>query len=160
MSEAESVGSQRKGRAAVGAAVLAFSLAYLHQASSLSIGTAEQPGPALFPLAVGGFLAFAALVTLVEAWRGISRDETVDLPHGTGLVRVIGLAVSIVAYVLLLPMLGHIVTTVLFCTVSLRLLGGKSWLWAVIGGLTIGIAMNLVFVNALGVPMPEGLLDI
>lgn len=160
MSDAEPTGGQRKGRAVVGAVVLVFVAGYLAYASTLSMGTGEQPGPAVFPIAVGVFLALASAATIVEAWRGSGEDGPVDLPRGRPLIQIGLLLVALVGYVVLLPELGHLITTVLFSVGLLRALSERSWAWVVLCGLAMGIGTHVIFVTLLGVPMPDGILEI
>ncbi|ANY06140.1 tripartite tricarboxylate transporter TctB family protein [Pseudonocardia sp. HH130630-07] len=141
------------------AVVLVFALGYLSQAAALSLGTPEQPGPAVFPLAVGAFLAVACLATIVEELRSGGR-EPVDLPRGDGRTKAVVLVAATVGYVLVLPLLGHLVTTALFCVGLLRVLSGRSWLWSVLAGVAMGVAVHLLFVTALGVSMPDGVAEI
>ncbi|WP_224387650.1 tripartite tricarboxylate transporter TctB family protein [Pseudonocardia sp. ICBG1293] len=152
-------GGGRRGRAVVAAVVLLFALGYLSQAAALSLGTPEQPGPALFPLAVGAFLAVACLATIIEELRSGGRGP-VDLPRDDGRTKAVVLVAATVGYVLLLPFLGHLVTTAVFCVGLLRVLSGRSWRWSVLAGAGMGVAVHLLFVTALGVSMPVGVLEI
>lgn len=60
----------------IATAVLA--VAYLGEAMRYPRGTMAQPGPGLFPLAVGALLLLASLATGLEAWprhRGETCEE-------------------------------------------------------------------------------------
>ena len=119
----------------------------------LGLGELTAPGPGLWPFIVSLLLTgtAAALVLL---------DPAEDYePWTRGTVRIIAGLVSLGVFILLFQTLGFVVAAFLMLLLWLRVFGGESWRWSV--GLAAGGAavLYLLFVEALGVPFPDGLLD-
>jgi putative tricarboxylic transport membrane protein len=150
---------KRSAYLAVGGVGISCATAYLGMALQLPMGPLAQPGPGLFPVIAGGVLVLASFVTLLEGWR-MGREERIELPVGPGRTRLLSLVGLLTGYFLLLPWLGHLISTMLFCASMMRVLSDRSWLAIVAYSLPIAIAIYLVFVVLLQVPMPRGVLGL
>jgi hypothetical protein len=148
---------KRKGYVAIGAVGLLVGATYLGLTAELPFGTLEQPGAALFPLAVGLVMVAVSLVTIWEGWHFDAGDK-VEFPAGDDLRRLLGLVVLLFAYFLLLPWLGQLLGSALFCVFLIRLLSSVGWLRSIVYALAIAVVLYVVFVMALKVSMPRGLL--
>lgn len=153
------VQSWRRGRALVGTIGFAVSIGYLLQAFALPFGTQAQPGAAVFPVLVGFAFALVSLMTIAEAFMLRTEVKTLELPKGKDARRLLLIALTFVGYIVLLPILGHLVASILFGLLSVRILGDKSWRFSLITGAAIGVVVYAAFVLLLSVPMP-GFLDI
>ncbi|BBK40229.1 hypothetical protein STVA_02490 [Allostella vacuolata] len=150
-----------KGRAylATGAAGVALSAGYLATARHLPLGEMNQPGAGVFPAIVGILVLLASLAVLWEGWR-MPRDATVEFPAGADALRVLGLLGLIVAYVALLPWLGQVAGSFLFCLLLIRLLSDTGWVRAAVQAALIAAVAYFVFIRLLQVQMPRGILGL
>ncbi len=130
--------------------VTALGAAALAGAAGLGLGTAAQPGSGTWPM----------LVAVVTVLIGVALAVTARLAHDSerftrsSLLVLVGLA-TMVLFVALLPVIGFEIPAALLCFVWLRFLGGESWRMSL--GLSVGLvaAFYVVFVGALGVPIPH-----
>lgn len=89
-----------------------------------------------------------------------TRQGIIELWKGMRWGKVLLLVVSLLAYALLLPDLGFIITTFVVMT-FLFLLTGIERLWVCIGiALATAIASYVLFDVFLRVPLPRGILDL
>ena len=123
----------------------------------LPFGEPDQPGAAVFPLVVGILVLLASLSVLKEGWT-LPPDATVDMPTGADRARVLRLFGLILGYVVLLPWLGQVVGSLVFCLLLIRLLSATGWVRAALQATAISIAIYCVFVLLLQVQMPRGIL--
>ncbi len=149
--------SKRKGYLALGGLGLLFSAAYLGVSLRLPFGQMDQPGAAVFPVLSGALLMFSSLTALWEGWR-LDRAEKVVLPAGADLKRLLILAGLLLGYFLLLPWLGQVVGSLLFCILLIRLLSGLGWVRVLVYSPIVSFLLYFVFVYFLKVPMPRGVL--
>ncbi|MDL5362178.1 tripartite tricarboxylate transporter TctB family protein [Halalkalicoccus sp. NIPERK01] len=122
---------------------------------ALSAGFPAGPGetgPAFYPRVIAGLIALFAVVQLVRSLAGDPRAHEITLGSTR---RVVGVAVGVLAYVLLLPWLGFVVATALFLVVGMRYSGVDSPLR--IGVVAVGLTLGLhyVFGVFLRIPLPE-----
>lgn len=148
---------KRKGYLALGGLGVLFSAAYLGASFRLPFGQMDQPGAAVFPVLAGVLLMFSSLTTLWEGWRQ-DPAEKVALPAGEDLKRLLILVGLLMGYFLLLPWLGQIVTSLLFCILLIRLLSGLGWVRVLVYSPIVSFLLYFVFVYFLKVPMPRGVL--
>ncbi len=128
---------------ALGAAALVGSLA-------LGAGSAGSPGPGTWPLLISATLVVLGLA-LLPAVRRTADAERFSRPSWAVLV---GL-VTMVVFVLLLPVIGFEIPAALLAFVWLRFLGGESWRSSVVISVATVVGFYLVFVAALSVPIPH-----
>ena len=135
-------------------AALVFSLLYLWGALEYPLGTFAQPGPGLFPLFIGFFLLLSSIGSLVShVW--IPLEGELHFPKGKELGRVLAVISGTLAYVVLLPIIGHILASILTVFIVLHSMGLSSW------GLKFGFAIAVslgsfyLFDILLQVPLPR-----
>ena len=145
-------------RALLGTLIVAMLLAvaYLAEAMRYPRGTMAQPGPGLFPLAVGALMLIAALGTGLEA-RSRKTWEEMDWPRGLDALRVLGVLAASLGYVLLLPHLGHPVAGTLVTLAVLQMMQFRGWVVRLTLSLVIGLGSYYLFAVLLGVPLPTGI---
>ena len=147
---------KRKGYLVMGGCGLLAAAVYLGLSFQLPFGEMDQPGAAIFPALVGIILAVASFATLREGW-WMDRAEEIDLPMGVDIRRLLILIGLLLGYFLALPWLGQIISSLLFCTLLMRVLSRLGWTRIVAYSLTISITLYAVFVVLLKVPMPRGI---
>jgi putative tricarboxylic transport membrane protein len=148
---------KRKGYLTMGSGGVFIAAIYLGISFQLPFGQMDQPGAAVFPVAVGVILLLASLTTLWEGLR-MDRGEQVSLPAGEDLRRMLSLIGLLLSYFLALPWLGQIISSTLFGILLMRVLSDLGWPRIVAYALVISIALYAVFVMLLKVPMPRGIL--
>lgn len=147
--------SKRRARFTAGVLALVLALGYLVLALRLPMGRLSQPGAAVFPVVVSALVALGGLATLLEA---LTMDAAlrIDLPVGADFKRLAVLVAALAGYLVLLPVLGHVLTCTLFFVVLMRQLSSHGWLRVGLTSLALAIGLHLVFVRLLQVPMPTG----
>ena len=148
---------KRNGYLALGGSGLAFSMIYLGASLQMPFGKMDMPGSALFPIFSGAMLTLASLATVWEGWQ-MDTAERVEFPTGANLKRLLLLLGSMFGYLLALPWLGQVTSSMLFCALLLRLLSELGWLRIAAYSLLISIVLYVVFVSLLKVNMPAGVL--
>lgn len=147
--------------AALTVAVLGGLLALLYLAQGLTYGrgTRDDPGPGLYPLAVGALFLIGAVGTAIEAWLGRRgrRDERIEWPEGAARWRMVALVAVSLAYVFLLPWAGHPLAAGLVVLVALEVMGLRGWTLKVLLAGVAGIGSHWLFAVLLGVPLPRGI---
>src|SRR5262249_24312566 len=117
---------KRHAYLALGGAALLVSAGYLLAATDLPYGRLDQPGAGVFPVLAGGILADASLITMWEGWR-MSAADTVELPYGADLKRLLSLVASLLALLIALPLLGYFISSLIFCAFMMRVLSDLTW---------------------------------
>lgn len=135
-------------------AFLAGSILFLSQAARLPLGTAEQPGPGLFPVLVGAFLLAVGVAFLLQCLREGRAAVLLPAAGACRRVGVIGVALSI--FCLLLPWVGYAVTALGLVIVLLRVFGMARWTLTAAVALVATAASYYLFAVILGVPLPAG----
>jgi putative tricarboxylic transport membrane protein len=138
------------GLAAIGIFGLVTGLRY-------GVGEVTEPGPGLMPAVAGGMLLALALVIAVSEALGAAMADAVvdeDQRAHNALWRVIGYAVGIFGFALLMEPIGTLPTIVLFFLWIVRGVERQSWrlTLALTAGATVGVW--LLFVKALKVTLP------
>jgi len=138
--------------AVAGGVLTVVGVIYLVLATSYSLGTLDQPGPGLFPVAVGVLLAGTAIGTLLEGIRRPLAEAVPEFDRRSALRTVLVFAV-VVGYVLLVGVIGHLLASTIAAAILLKSQGTK-WLWTIVVALALGFASQFVFDDILGVPLP------
>jgi putative tricarboxylic transport membrane protein len=141
----------------VDAIAFALSIIYFATALGYPMGTLAQPGPGRFPVIVGALLIIASIGSFFGDWLKPTPGE-VSLPKGKELGRVIAIIAGAIAYVIILPYVGHVLSSMVLVFVVLQSMGLSSWLSKI--GITIAVALGsyYLFDVLLQVPLPKGIL--
>jgi putative tricarboxylic transport membrane protein len=129
---------------------LLLGLYALFKAYGLGLGELTNPGPGLWPFMV------AILITVVSAILLVIDDPDDYEAWTRGTAFIVGGLVSLGVFIALFKVLGFLIPAVLMLLLWLKVFGEEPWRWAVplaVGG---AVGLHLVFVEALGVPFPEG----
>jgi len=136
-----------------------LALLYLAKALTYGRGTLDDPGPGLYPIAVGLLFLIGAIGTAIEASLDAGRgaDDTVAWPTGAASWRMVALIAVSLAYVFLLPWAGHPVAAALVTLVALEVMGLQGWPLKIVLAAVAGIGSHWLFAVVLGVPLPRGI---
>jgi len=131
--------------------VLAVGIGGIVLSAGLGIGTASSPGPGTWPLAVSVLITVLALAQAVVGRRGSQGGEKFTRYSW---ITLIGF-VTLVAMVVLIPLIGFEVPSLLLCIVWMRFLGGEGWRPTITYSLLIVAAFYAIFIAALGTSIPH-----
>lgn len=151
------VDQKRLGRLIVGSLGLLLAIGYTIQAIGMPQGTAASPGPGLFPIGVGLAGTAISLVVVLEAFFTAQTTGTLDLPKGTQRKKVLLFMGSLLALILLLPVLGQYVAATLYVIVFLKIMSPLNWPRSIICGAVTGIAVSWIFIELLAIRLPTGI---
>jgi hypothetical protein len=150
--------SKRRAYLVIGGVGCFLAVGYIALSLQLPVGSLNSPGAAVFPLMVGGMFVLGSLSVLWEGLR-MAPSDTAELPAGEDVWRLVALAASIVAYVVLIPWLGQFIASTLFCIVLMKvLMPSLSPLGVVVRSLILMAPIHYLFVEVMRVPMPRGVL--
>ena len=118
--------------------------------------TSEAVGPAAVPLPLGVLLGIvgAALLVQSRAQLGTASRETTWQPRAG--LRLLGMLVALVAFAVLLPILGYVVTSAALFVAAAMLLGAPRFWRAVAYGWALAAIVFLVFDRLIGLSLPTG----
>ena len=148
--------SRSKGYIVVGAIGICLSVLYLALSFQMPMGRVRQPGAGVFPV-ISGFLLLLGSVSAL--WEGMKQrnSEKVELPAGSDLLRLLAVLGGVLGYLILLPVLGQLISSTLFCFVLIRALSSLS-MWRVMRyAVLMAGAAYVLFVRILMLPMPVGI---
>ncbi|MEM7172006.1 MAG: tripartite tricarboxylate transporter TctB family protein [Pseudomonadota bacterium] len=129
---------------------LLLAVFFIWQASQIQLGFITDPvGPKVFPYIIGGVLGLSSLYALIRP------DPEARWPRLTTLFEMaVSLAVMI-AYAVLLPVLGFVIATV-FAAAYLTWRLGTSPLWSLVTGVLTSLGIYTVFHLILGLSLAKG----
>lgn len=148
--------SRSKGYIVVGAIGICLSVLYLALSFQMPMGRVRQPGAGVFPV-ISGFLLLLGSVSAL--WEGMKqrKSEQVELPAGSDLLRLLAVLGGVLGYLILLPVLGQLISSTLFCFVLIRALSNLSIWRVMLYAVLMAGAAYLLFVRFLMLPMPVGI---
>jgi len=148
---------QRRGRMILGAVSLMVAVGYFFEALGMPRGTAEHPGPGVWPIAVG--VAWIVISILVIAEAAVSRavGGKIELPTGRERRNVLIFVAVTVAFALLLPVLGQYIAASVYAVAIIKLLSTVSWARAVAYGVLLGAGISFAFITLMQIRLPIGL---
>lgn len=142
-------------RLAVGLLGLAAFCYYTWEAGSMPSGQMAMPGPGFFPLIIGAFGVFSSIVVILDALFKLRRGGTVSVPSGRTAQRLVGLLLLLALFVLTLDALGTYLGSILFCTLSIKLLSSHPWWRCAVYGTAIAVVCVFLFDALLNVSLPR-----
>lgn len=114
------------------------------------LNTPSDPGPGLWPFVISLVIVVLSVMLLFSG-RGLRDAEAFSrssVQPAIGAVTLLGLAV-------LMPRIGFEIPSVLMCLVWTRFLGGETWRSSLVVSVLAVAGFHLVFIEALGVPLPR-----
>jgi hypothetical protein len=150
--------------------LLLFSMTFLIYTARYPLETWESPGPAVFPLILGGVLLILASGQLIRAClapkiAGPARDQVSTitalkkfLHENPEEAKVVSLTSVLVLYLLMMQWIGFFVATFLLVIISSRLMEAKGWGRPIALSLGVGLFCYLLFDVWLKISFPRGVL--
>jgi putative tricarboxylic transport membrane protein len=150
--------------------LILFSMTFLIYTTRYPLETWESPGPAVFPLLLGGVLLILAAWQLIRALLApgmpkkegnkVSRIESLKkfLRDDKGETKVLCLTAMLVLYLLMMQWIGFFVSTFLLVILSSRLMEAKEWGRPIALSVGVGLFCYLLFEVWLKLSFPRGLL--
>lgn len=140
------------------AALLALSAVVFVVSGDFPAGQEGDPGAAFFPRFIAGAIALFALLQAADYLRS-EREQLHEIDPGTA-KRLVVVGAFPVVYVLLMPFVGFLVTTIAFLVAFMWYSGARSI--PVVAGSSVGItlALHYVFGAFFRIPLPEGIVPI
>ncbi|WP_219419796.1 tripartite tricarboxylate transporter TctB family protein [Pseudonocardia nigra] len=130
-------------------AVIALGLVGILLSVQLEVGTPARPGPGFWPLVAACVVTGCAVLLLV------TERSTKDYERfGSEAMPVAGAVASLAAFAVLLETIGMLLATGLLMLFWLRVLGRQTWLVSIAVAAAGPMVAYLLFVVALGVPLP------
>ena len=139
---------------AAASTILAFF--YLIGALQYPMGTARRPGPGFYPLLVACFFLASSVITALQARGGETRGK-IDWARGAGRGRIAAILAALLAYILLLPGIGHPIAATIVVFIALQALGEFRLPTRIGLALLLGWGSFYLFSSLLGVPLPGSL---
>jgi putative tricarboxylic transport membrane protein len=145
---------------ALGGLMVVAGIVVLVDAASLR-ETNAAIGPAAVPTAVGILLGIVGLLMATRAWWTLRRaapgpGSDPALPNRAQVIRLGAMVGVLIAYAVLLPVLGYVVCAALLFTGAAVLLGAPRPLAVFAYGWTLAIVVFLVFDRLIGLALPVG----
>ena len=131
--------------------LLVLGVAALLGARSLGLGELRAPGPGMWPFLVAILLTGTAIVLLFVD------DHTEYEPWTRGTLGIAMGLVSLAVFILLFQTIGFLVSAMLMLLFWLRIFAREPWRWAVPLAVIGALVFHLLFVEALAVPFPDGI---
>ena len=116
----------------------------------MGLGTPQQPAPGMWPFVVSVVAVAIGLAHLVLGRRGGEGEKF----SRESLLPVLGLA-TLVGLVLLMPVIGFEIPSLVLSFVWMKFLGGESWRGAALYSALVVAAFYLIFILALGTSVPH-----
>jgi putative tricarboxylic transport membrane protein len=125
----------------------------------LGMATPSAPGPGLIPFGAALLLILFSLGTIAEALFTSKHEDALPAILSSRSWAVFAVLVVLFLYALFMPRLGFVVATFLALTILFRLTEGQTWRRATGASLFTTLLTYLLFSYALGVGLPQGLLE-
>jgi putative tricarboxylic transport membrane protein len=150
--------------------LILFSATFLIYTTRYPFDSWENPGPAVFPLILGGILLILALWQLIRAFlapkapgRGGEKGSKVKalkvfLHENQGEARVLILTSLLILYILMMQWIGFFVSTFLLVILSSRLMEAKDWSRPIVLSVGVSLFCYLLFEVWIKLSFPRGIL--
>lgn len=148
---------KRTGYLVIGGAGVFLAAGYLGLSLQLPMGRLNSPGAAIFPLIAGGLFLFGSLSVIWEGWK-MDRAEVTEFPAGEDAYRLLAMVAAIIFYLVSIPWLGQLLSSVLFCVFLMKILSENlSYPGIVIRSVILMLPIYYLFIQVFRVPMPRGI---
>lgn len=110
-------------------------------------------GPAAFPILITITMAILSVFLLVKGIRDKNKESQIFITIKRG-KSVLWVVVSLVAYVIVMPLAGYFISTVVMFPVLLYFAGEKNWKRLALLSISFVVFAKVVFQMILRVPLP------
>ena len=149
--------------------LILFSLTFLVYTTRYPLDDWANPGPAVFPLLLGGVLLLLAAWQLIRALLAPGKPDREErksskvkalkafLRENQGEAKVIILTALLILYIFLVQWLGFFVSTFLLAILSSRLMEAKDWIRPIVLSAGVGLFCYFLFEVWLKLSFPRGI---
>ncbi|HBB17503.1 MAG TPA: hypothetical protein DCZ97_11105 [Syntrophus sp. (in: bacteria)] len=149
--------------------LILFSLTFLVYTTRYPLDDWANPGPAVFPLLLGGVLLLLAAWQLIRALLAPGKPDREErksskvkalkafLRENQGEAKVIILTALLILYIFLVQWLGFFVSTFLLVILSSRLMEAKDWIRPIVLSAGVGLFCYFLFEVWLKLSFPRGI---
>jgi len=154
---------QRNRDITIGVIMLAFSAMVFSMAQQLP---KQWDGggltPATFPSALAGFIGFLSITLIISGVTSKNREKLGPF-FGPFFWQMVAFFAVMAVYILIMPLIGYITSTVIFIIVTYLLLVGKINIKSIIAGIIFAVifaaSVYAIFALILKVPLIQGPVD-
>jgi len=122
----------------------------------LGLGTTRQPGPGFVTFGASGLLGILSLIGIARTFVKKKESEGA-LFKGTLWWRVVLSGFAILAFALIMPTLGYLITTFAIMLFLYFMIHEQRWYWVVISSLLSSMGSYYLFSKLLNCQFPDGL---
>lgn len=117
------------------------------------------PGAGFLPFWVGVIFAILAVLLLASAWtrKATEKDTTSPFPGKKALLAITGVLGGLVAYILLIDVLGFLVDTFLYVAFLLGVVERERWRMTVSVALLTTVGLYVIFQVLLTIGLPKSM---
>jgi len=133
-----------------------LSIVYLVTSLQYPMDTAAQPGPGFYPFIVAILWLLSSLGLALES-RARAEGDKVSWPRGAGFWRLIAIVGALLFYIILLPVLGHVIVGAVVILVALQAMGGLTRTVRIVLAVLLTLGSYYLFDVLLDVPLPRGI---
>jgi putative tricarboxylic transport membrane protein len=122
----------------------------------LGLGSTRQPGPGFITFGASGLLGILSLIGIARTF--VKKKEPEEtLFKGTLWWRVVLSGLAILAFALIMPDLGYLITTFLLMLFLYFMIHEQKWYWVIISSLLSSLGSYYLFSKLLNCQFPDGL---
>ena len=150
--------------------LILFSLTFLIYTTRYPLDDWENPGPAVFPLLLGGVLLFLAVWQLIRAFLSPKAPDRLRgkgsmiiavkafFLDNQGEAKVLIMTALLVLYILMMQWIGFFVSTFLLVILASRLMEAKDWVRPIVLSAGVCLFCYFLFVVWIKLSFPRGIL--
>lgn len=121
----------------------------------LGLGTTRQPGPGFITFGASGLLGILSLIGFVRTFPGKGKPKEA-LFKNILWWRVVLSGLAILAYALVMPTLGYLISTFLLMLFLYFMIHEQKWYWVIISSLLSSLGSYYLFSKLLNCQFPDG----
>ena len=148
----------RKTESVFSLLITLFCVGYLYFVWQMDVGTLIDPGPGFMPAVVGIMALTSSFLIFLGSLKTKAAAKPPEETSKEGLWRLGVTAGTIVVFIPLFKALGAMASIFILVFLVNKILGAKGWLQPLLLASVCSIVTYLVFVLALNVPLPRGIL--
>ncbi|WP_428770856.1 tripartite tricarboxylate transporter TctB family protein [Treponema sp. HNW] len=135
-----------------------FSLLVISASYRFPVAKDGVPGPGTWPIIIAAVMLFASILIIVQGLKNAqTEDKAVDIASADS-IRVYVSMVSLIAYLLLMNVLGFVISTIIMLFLFIKRLGNYKWHKTLFVSAVVTAVVYGVFKYVLKVPFRFGFL--
>lgn len=138
--------------------VMVFAIGIYATSRTFPQGPSDAPGAGLYPAFIAGCLFVLGAVQILQSVVLEPTEREGPSLSPTALKRLVPPLVGLVAYILILPVTGFLVGTIVFVAGFMRYSGVTAYWKSVPLAFGVSVILQYVFGGFLHVPLPEGVI--